>query len=328
MLENDSTRVSFEFWDGVLVRGLANVTRSAFQHRCLPLLKLLFLSLLSISVDDRRAKRVLSKLLLHFIRNYKSCVNIKAVGSRYRVNCKRKFASAVSAYERKTLAMESEIRCKSNSNDYLPERVVIIYRSTASNLQTQRGVPIRDATMVPLSCWKTRYRVTGENRIARESSRCGGSAPLRRSRAIDATSIQTQYREQRDRRRIQPHCCWHLSTPATSLCHAYLSCLAESNYDHVRNRCSINYRFKNCCPTNYRPRNCYFVNRWPANYRLNDRFVANQFFQKIIFGFYFVQKTNILRWGMVYAISIQWTRYVRASINRHHRSPHSINTEE
>lgn len=57
--------------------------------------------------------------------------------------------------EGQTLAMKSGIRWKSNDDDYLPERVVIIYRSTASNLQTQRGVPIRDATMVPLSRWKT-----------------------------------------------------------------------------------------------------------------------------------------------------------------------------
>lgn len=197
--------VSFEFCDRVLVRDLANVTRSVFCHcrSCSSYPRYRYQS----TID---ARNILSKLLLHFIRSYKSYLNIKAVGSQYRVNCERnckRIASTVSAYERKTLAMESEIRCKSNNNDYLPERVAIIYRSTASNLQTQRGVPIRDATMVPLSRWKTRYRVTGENRIARESSRCGGSAPLRRSRAIDATSIQTQYREQRDRRRIQPHCC-------------------------------------------------------------------------------------------------------------------------
>lgn len=203
--------VSFEFWDRVLVRGLANVTRNI--EACCNIVVVYHCRCCCSSYSCHRyqltidAPNIPSKLLLRFVRNYKSYINVKAVASRYRANRKRKFASAVSAYERKTLAVESEIRCRSNNNDYLPERVVIIYRSTASNLQTHRGVPIRAATMVPLSCWKTRYRVTGENRIARESSRCGGSAPLRRSRAIDATSIQTQYREQRDRRRIQPHCC-------------------------------------------------------------------------------------------------------------------------
>lgn len=66
---------------------------------------------------------------------------------------------------------------------------------------------------------------------------------------------------------------------------------------------------------------CYFVDR------LNDRcFVANRFFQMILFGFYFVQKTNVPRWNGLH--DVQWTRYVRTSINRHRRSPHSINTEE
>lgn len=201
------------------------------------------------------------------------------------------------------LAVESEIRCKSNNDDYLPERVAIIYRSTASNLQTHRGVPIRAATMVPLSCWKTRYRVTGENRIARESSRCGGSAPLRRSRAIDATSIQTQYREQRDRRRIQPHCCciyqrrqrhyathiyrawsnritiaykivvpliivWKIVAPLIITLEIVTSLIVIASAIVAR----LSYCCKNCC------------------------FVADRFFEKIILGFYFVQKTNIPRY--------------------------------
>lgn len=81
------------------------------------------------------------------------------------------------------------------------------------------------------------------------------------------------------------------------------------------------------------PRNCYFVNCYRFNdrcltsYRCENRcFVANRFFQMILFGFYFVQKTNVPRWNGLH--DVQWTRYVRTSINRHHRSPHSINTEE
>lgn len=94
------------------------------------------------------------------------------------------------------------------------------------------------------------YRVTGENRIARESNGCGGSAPLRRSRAIDATSIQTQYREQRDRRRIQPHCrCIYQRRQRHYATHIYRAWRNRITIT-VQNRCSINYRFKNCCPTN------------------------------------------------------------------------------